>query len=137
MKRQFCKVKHDPENGTYGDCLRACVATVLGHDAPHFFHDGCDGEIAQQRLREYLETQHLLPVFYSIPGDTDYKLLLHFMSEQNPGVKYLLFCRCGGEDHVVICQDDSVIFNPAWAPHPVSGPSGSGVWVIMTFAAAL
>ena len=25
-------VKHDPENGTYGDCHRACFCTILGID---------------------------------------------------------------------------------------------------------
>lgn len=134
MKRQFCKVKHDPENGTYGDCLRACVATMLGHDVPHFFEDGCDGETGQTRLRDYLFYQNLVPVMFSIPGETSKEGVFEFMHVQNPNVTYLLFCKCGGEDHVVVCRDDQVIFNPAWAPHPVSSCNSSGFWVVMVMA---
>lgn len=133
MKRQFCKVKHEPENGTYGDCLRACVATVLGHDVPHFFEDGCDGETGIQRLREYLKIINLVPLIFSIPGETSKDSVFEFMSVQNPNVTYLLFCKCEGEDHVVVCRDDAVLFNPAWTPYPVSGVGSSGVWVVMAF----
>lgn len=136
MKRQFCKVKHDPQNGTYGDCLRACVATVLGHDVPHFFEDGCDGETGIQRLREYLKTINLVPLIFSIPGETSKDSVFKFMGVQNPNVTYMLFCKCEGEDHVVVCRDDAVLFNPAWTPYPVSGVGSSGVWVVMVFTNA-
>lgn len=131
MKRQFCKIKHDPENGTYGDCLRACIATLLGYDVPHFFEDGCDGETGHQRLRDFLTTKEIVPIIFSFPGSVSKEDLFEFMREQNSGVKYILFCKCGGEDHAVICQNDSVVFNPAWAPHPVTGPNSNGLWVIM------
>jgi len=37
------QVIHDPENGKYGDCLRACIASILelpSSDVPHFYEDG-------------------------------------------------------------------------------------------------
>lgn len=137
MIRQFCKVKHDPENGTYGDCLRACVATMLGHDVPHFFEDGCDGETGHKRLRDYLMTLNLSPFTWALDADQVSKdALFEFMRVNNTNINYLLFCRCGGEDHAVVCRDGAVVHNPAWAPYPVSGPNSSGVWLVMVFCAS-
>ncbi len=40
MRPQKQKYFHDPENGTWGDCDRTCVASLLCRDiedVPHFF----------------------------------------------------------------------------------------------------
>ena len=39
----FQKIKHDPDSGKYGDCMRACIASLLElkiEDVPHFFENG-------------------------------------------------------------------------------------------------
>ena len=61
MLLQNQTVKHDPENGLYGDCYRACVACLLNLEVdqvPHFYHDGCNSEIGDKRCREWLELGH-------------------------------------------------------------------------------
>lgn len=132
MKRQFCKVKHDPENGTYGDCLRACIATILGHDVPHFFDDGCDGETGHRRMRDYLKTFNTTCLMFSLPGHFSKDDLFDFMSKQNPETPYVLFCKCGQENHAVVCVGGEVVHNPAWTPYPVSGPTSDDLWVVMS-----
>lgn len=40
MQRMYNIVPHDPENGSYGDCHRNCIAMLLGLDqneVPHFY----------------------------------------------------------------------------------------------------
>lgn len=62
---------HDPDNGVFGDCFRACVASIIelpAEQVPHFFHDGQEppqapkdepGRPGWERLNEFLAT---LPV---------------------------------------------------------------------------
>ena len=41
------QILHDPENGQYGDCQRACIASLLElhpSEVPHFFESGNDAE---------------------------------------------------------------------------------------------
>src|SRR3546814_14399554 len=40
-------IKHDPENGAYGDCQRTCIAVILDlhpSEVPHF----CDNPLADR-----------------------------------------------------------------------------------------
>lgn len=59
-------VKHDPDNGTWGDCTRACVASIFdlpAHEVPHFtVHGeeplGVDGMLPwEKRLRSWLNAR--------------------------------------------------------------------------------
>jgi hypothetical protein len=50
-------VKHDPDNGQHGDCMRACIASLLelpAVEVPHFLHDGCDQHVFNRRINEFL-----------------------------------------------------------------------------------
>ena len=53
MKQINNQVKHDPDNGTYGDCHRCCYASILGleaHQVPHWHETGHeDTNLSQQR----------------------------------------------------------------------------------------
>ena len=49
---------HDPENGIYGDCFRAVIASLLGvsaEEVPHFLHDNCDTTTFNSRISTYLK----------------------------------------------------------------------------------
>lgn len=57
------RYKHDPENGVWGDCHRAAVASVLDlalDDVPHFADGGAGGEEFERRVREYLLSRGLV-----------------------------------------------------------------------------
>lgn len=49
----YATVSTDPDNGSFGDCMRCCYATILGLSAdqvPHFFENGHeDVDATQQR----------------------------------------------------------------------------------------
>jgi hypothetical protein len=132
-----CRVKHDPDAGQYGDCVRACVASIMEIDAeavPHFFHDDCNGDIGMDRVRAWLREQGLAPFFASFDGSHPMADILAMQKMQNPDVHYMLFGATDGGDHVVVCHNGKVAHNPSWYPTPIVGPGAHGVWTIMVIA---
>lgn len=132
-----CRVKHDPENGTYGDCMRACIATLLDLDAeavPHFFHDGKDEE-GGKRLTEWLAGQGYYPFRELGPRDMTLEDVLHYQSAVNPHAHYILYGSTGsGGTHVVVCKGGAVVHNPAWYGSHIVGPPVGLDWQIMVLA---
>lgn len=129
-----CHVLHDPDAGTFGDCMRACVASILEldtGDVPHFYHDGCDGETGIVRMREWLNGRQLAPFFIQYAGEHALSEILELQGTQNPGIHYMLFGRTDDGDHVVVAKDDQVVHDPNWCPSPLVGCGSHGLWTIM------
>lgn len=133
-----CIVKHDPPN-SYGDCLRACIASILDVEdikhVPHFYSDG-DDENGVVMLRNYLAYRLLRPFYVAMPSTVSLVDIFTMMAGVNTDVDYLLFCQCGGGDHVVICRNGEMIHNPSWDNAPISGPCENGFWIIMVLVRA-
>lgn len=136
-----CAVKHDPPN-TYGDCIRACFATLLDVPniafVPHFQHDGPDHDTYVERIERYLrEVHHLAPFNTFFHGDADIGDVLQAMGAQNPGVRYMLIGETReGVNHAVVCSGDSVVHNPGWTkPALMRGGRGDAgaFWQVTTF----
>lgn len=109
MTPVICQVKHDPPN-SYGDCVRACIASLFDLDppkVPHFAHDGCDFNTMIQRIREWLKGGLFLTYF---PASAQLSEIREHMAINNPGVYYMLF----SENHVVICKGGKIVHDPAW-----------------------
>ena len=135
-----CRIRHDPECGQYGDCIRACIATILDVDAedvPHFSHDDPAPETILMRVREWLcewsrGTIGLLHLIF--PGDVGLSDMLEYMGSINPDSTYMLFGNTGpgGGDHVVVCQADRIVHDPAWHRMPIRQPGrtldGQPLW---------
>jgi hypothetical protein len=138
MTPVLCRVKHDPEAGTYGDCVRACVASILDMDGdavPHFFHDNCSGEVANVRMRDWLRTVGYSPFFVNYPGEIPKRDLMSMMSDLNPDTYYILFGMVeSGGDHVVVCKGGHQVHNPAWFATAMTGPGSHGLWSVMVIA---
>ncbi len=134
MTPVICQVKHDPENGTYGDCVRACIASLMDMDppdVPHFYHDNCDGVTGIGRVREWLNGKGYHLMITGIGGEISLENVLSGMGELNPDVHYMLQGRTSEADHVVICKGGEVVHNPMWYKKPLIGPDSGGNWVIM------
>lgn len=131
----ICRVKHEPETGKYGDCLRACVASVLELDAeavPHFAEDEPGPEIANKRLTDFLVSRKLAPFWASYDASATVDDVLSYQAIQNPEAVYLLFGRTeSGGDHVVICKGGEIVHDPAWYRSPMIAPGSCGAWVVM------
>ena len=140
MTPVMCHVKHDPEAGTYGDCLRVCVASLLdleAADVTHFFHDDCDGATGNARLVEFLSGQGYAPFWSHYPGELSLDDVLGHQGAQNPTCHYLLFGRvASGGDHVVVCKGGEIVHDPAWLQSPLIGPNETGFWGVMVLARA-
>lgn len=129
MTPVHCRVKHDPPN-SYGDCMRACIATLLDierpEDIPHFAEDNCSFEESIRRVREYLHPYNafLVPAAASMQSSE----IMKMMSEWNPNTYYLL---CSG-DHVVVCQNDKIVHDPAWYRTSLTQPVEAWVVIVIT-----
>lgn len=136
----FMNVKHSPPE-SYGDCFRACVASLLEvDDVPHFYFDGCDGEVARERLTKYLrEHHHLAPyvVGFQSQGD-DLKDILAGIEHDNPGLKYMLICQIAGYGgHAIVCGDGRVLHDPFYWPVTSDYEPVDNVWTVVLFVPAV
>lgn len=131
-----CRVKHDPDNNQYGDCIRACVATVMDLDAedvPHFVHDDPDWETAVGRMNRWLGMYGLTAFFVGYPPDP-IEDVFKSMQDVNSETTYLLFGRTNHGDHVVVCKGGEIIHDPSWIKSPLIGPLSVGMWQVMVLA---
>jgi hypothetical protein len=136
MKPVWMTRRHEPPRN-YGDCLSACVASILECDAvPHFMFDAAEPDIVRERLDAYLSEYHNLTTF-NMAWSGEYTTrddLLAIMEINNPGIYYILW---GGtvadEPHAVVCCGGHVVHDPSpWLAGGVVGPY-DGVFSVTVF----
>jgi hypothetical protein len=69
MIPQDQEFSHAPEEGIYGDCFRAVLASLLElpiAEVPHFLHDNCNNDIFNKRLTDFLKPLGF--VYMSVPA---------------------------------------------------------------------
>lgn len=134
MEQHKCQIPHKPDEGKHGDCLRACIASLLNvpdvYAVPHFLEDG-DVSKVDDRLREYLAKFSLNIALHAFGGLTECEMILELTEKVNPGIPYLLFCNNGEGDHVVIIKDGKVVHDPSWfRTGPLKPLAQNGYWVL-------
>lgn len=137
MTPVHCLVKHNPDAGTFGDCVRACIASLLdmrAEDVPHFYEDDCDGETGIKRIYRFLSPLGLSPFFVYFNGSDPLETVLQHMAVANPDAHYMLYGNSGFGDHVVVCQGGKIVHDPAWVADGIEGPNSNGFWSIMVLA---
>lgn len=126
-----CMTVHNPPV-SYGDCLRACVATILdlpSADVPHFYRDGRMPEQADFELREFLKSKGFGLVTMMHPMPSPIEEVKELVQNTAPNVPYILF----GRNHCVVCRNDET-HNPAWSGGVLEPPESRGFWVVSMFA---
>lgn len=134
MTPVMCRTKHQPPD-SYGDCLRACVASIMDMDGdavPHFFEIN-DGEYAMNALREWLQPLGYAPFAMHLNDDT-FEDLMFNMEASNPNSVYILIGSIGDGDHAAVYKGGQKLHNPAWYPMPFVGPAANGFWSILLIA---
>lgn len=131
MIPHFCRVKHDPPH-TFGDCLRACVASIFDVEdpetVPHFYHDDPPVEVANKRLDDWCAERGFFPFIVGYDGvNLSFQGLRSIVGIQSPDLHYLVL----GSNHIVVCQGDKMVHDPAWIP--VRMEPNDGIWQIMLF----
>lgn len=120
MEPRMCLTVHNPPR-SYGDCIRACIATLTDDDqVPHVF-DKREPEESWHQIRSYLKSKGK---FLYLTGVED--LVVEF-TENNPDMPYMLICEVkGGGDHVMVCKNGKVIHDPAYYKKEIVGPPSAG-----------
>lgn len=130
-----CQVMHNPAQGFYGDCLRACVASVLQmppDTVPHVYQDGCDGAEGDRRLSEFLRGLGLGRFSAYFPGEVALDdLLEHVAAGSSENVCHILFCSVDGSNHAVVIQNGKIVNDPALYVVRRYQPATSGFWEVM------
>lgn len=125
MKKIMCKIPHNPPR-TYGDCIRACVASIIeADDVPHGFHTPADAEKAWDILRNYLKKKRMGLCVFPLEENP-----FEFMAENNPDILYLLMAKTRFGDHCVVCRNDIIVHDPSPDPLEITGKHSSGFWVV-------
>lgn len=124
---------HDPENGVYGDCWRATVASLLRlpiEEVPHVC-DGPDDGKAGERMRAFLDSQDCALIQVPFNGDMTLEHLLAYVGS-TPVSGGLHWCLMGtsrtGCNHVVICKGDEIVHDPSITQSGIVGPADDGFW---------
>lgn len=135
MRKINSTVKHDPENGTYGDCHRVCFAMVLGLEpehVPHFYRDGDKGDRQEQEnsIHAFLDGLGLVLVNVAYPVE-DYDLILSTFASMAPNLAYILSgVSRSGCGHSVVCFGGEIFHDPTG--NGIVGPMEDGYyWVTM------
>lgn len=101
---------HDPANGSYGDCQRAAIASILNlplSAVPHFNADNTDVLTFHTRLKDFLATKNLghyeFTAFdftmFGYPEPTPVYHLIYGMTER-------------GFQHAVVGYNGEVVHDP-------------------------
>lgn len=128
---------HRPNEGVWGDCHAACIASLLEvplEDVPNFGHGGPDGDEFNRRVRKYLGSHGL--AMGSAAFDGTLEAVLRMMKLINPDVYYILGGRSKtGVDHSVIAFEDEIVHDPSINQSGIIGPCEDGfIWVTFIVA---
>lgn len=138
MKPVNCTVKDDPANGSYGDCVRACVASILEMESdqvPHFYANGPAEDLeAFDGLRVWLTAHDRIPAYFPINGSKSLDWVIGYVGGAYNNAPFILYCQSGGADHCIAVDEKGEIHNPAWYKAPIDGPHSSGVWIVIILA---
>lgn len=137
MIEVFCKVKHDPDAGQKGDCIRACIASILEIDTEALPNFADAGDQLNAALIDGLAPLGYAPWWTQYDGSVPLSDILAHIGEAMPTCHYVLFGRmASGMPHAVVCKGGTVVHNPSWAPLPLTQCSTLGTWAVLTIAKA-
>lgn len=118
---------------TPGDCMRACIASLLDIEpglVPHFAHDEPDGDTLWQRVREWLAPQGLAVWLMAYPGSATLGDVLTSVGHINPNTFYMIGGWGGYGDHIVIAINDHIVHDPARGGGGLIRAGSNGYWLI-------
>ena len=136
------RVKHNPPD-SWGDCFRACIASVLNlgsRDVPHFM-DGDPPEDQWQKVVErwmnahgytYIEVPFMSTDGVSFSEDKGLHAVLKTIAVNNPNVYYMLAGNSPAGSHSVVCFNDEIVHDPAGREpgDQIVGPNEDGIYWI-------
>ena len=139
MKPVFQTIRHDPENGKYGDCFRAAIASLLElsiEEVPHFYDGNKYGE-NDEKIYKFVQDwlgerghYHVTILFEGDPRQA--------MKEWNPEMYYILSGQSSAGNHCVVAYEDEIVHDPANRESPyLIGPMDHGYWQVELLASSI
>ena len=134
MRFQKQAFRHKPEEGTYGDCTRTCLANVLDLDrdsVPNFGIHYENDDDWNKAMDAWLATQGLKEIQQAY--DLELEPLLTMLGYSFKDTYYLLGGKSkNGTNHNVVCCGDKIVCdpsldNPDWTGGLV-GPMSTGYY---------
>lgn len=121
MTPQQQLIKHDPENGAYGDCQRTCIAVILDlhpSEVPHFLDDPTaerdSADWWHARQTRWLAERGLAEARFGYWPEMPLEEVLQSASAANPNVPMIL---CGksslGSNHSVVVLNGEIVCDPS------------------------
>lgn len=137
--------RHKPDEGVWGDCHRAAIASVLNlplDDVPHFHDRGRPPAEAYAHVEEWLNTRGLTAINVIYPGSVPLCDLLMTVANSNDTRTTRLVYLLSGEsrtgcDHVVVCCGREIAHDPSLTNAGIVGPCSDGYWWVTFFGSFL
>ena len=135
--------RHDADAGVLGDCMRACIASVLdlsAEDVPHFVQpDGPrtpepDMREVWHHIDRFLASHGSGYAFFrsALSSPEDLNGVLNVIGEANPDRHWLLSGQSVLGNHMVVCKGTQIVHDPALEERDpiLVGPMDTDLWEI-------
>lgn len=125
------KFRHAPESGIYGDCARTAIACLLGIDPETVPHWHCALEPGEQERRhnDFLAERGLIRFTLAFAFQ-EVEAMLDTAARLAQGQPYLLAGQSrNGTCHVVVCQGQEIVWDPALDDSGIVGPHEGHFWI--------
>lgn len=138
MIKQKQLFKHNPEQGTIGDCWRTTIACILNRHpskVPHFVQEaGWENYTGTLKAtEEWLNSQGyaLVEVAYNGSQPDDLKAVLQTQEATHPDLFYILSGSSrNGTNHSVIALGNRIYWDPAIDDSGIVGPMDNGYYFV-------
>lgn len=118
------KFRHAPEHGVWGDCWRACIASLLDlplEEVPHVLDQGVEIDVGRPALHAWLKPRGLSTFMFPMSGSL--QEVLTAIGEWNPDAFYMLVGKSRtGCNHIVICRGNEIIHDTGITQPGIIGP---------------
>lgn len=132
---------HNPAEGTFGDCVRTCLASILDLErdtVPNFAEEHWENAVGfRAAMHEWLTTQGLRMIELPYQGEAGLGLLLDHLNMVAPDMNVLLSgCSKNGTNHMVIARNGEIVWDTSIDASGIVGPCDDGYFWI-TFLISL
>ncbi len=132
MIKQKQLFKHAPEQGIYGDCARtvlACLLDLSPEEVPHAQYEQHGSEQFDMHEAWLIEQGFRRITVPFVGQGTTVENVLERGMYASSGMPYILAGKSkNGTDHVVICQEDQIIWDPAIDDSGIVGCDSDGYY---------
>jgi hypothetical protein len=131
------RYKHDPDNGTWGDCHRAAIASLLDLPLDAVPHWADQGAAIGDKDEKFLNEHGYSLITQAFDGSCTLEQILNACCHNNPGSYFILGGTSkNGTGHSVIAHEFKIVHDPSLDDSGIVGPMSDGLWWVQYLGAA-